>query len=150
MNVERKAQLDTALTQVMRTLLTQYHPEKVILFGSLASGEVEEWSDIDLLIIKETPLTFLQRGVEVALLCYTGVGVDFFVYTPTEFEQMIASQNFLSLTRSSLRERCYMSANLPKQWLDVADEDLIVARWFSKRGIRLMPAFCHNSASKNL
>lgn len=70
MNVERHKKLTVALERIMHTLITQYQPEKVILFGSMADGTVGEWSDIDLVIIKDTPLPFLQRLKEVALLCH--------------------------------------------------------------------------------
>ena len=77
----------------MHVLTTQYQPEKVILFGSMAEGTVSEWSDIDLVIIKETSLPFLQRLEEVALLCLAHEGVDYLVYTPGEFARMIAERN---------------------------------------------------------
>jgi predicted nucleotidyltransferase len=93
MNIERDKKLTAALERIMYVLTTQYHPEKVILFGSLAEGTVGEWSDIDLVIIKDTPLPFLQRLKEVALLCHVPVSVDFLVYTSDEFAQMIAENN---------------------------------------------------------
>lgn len=93
MNIERYKKLTVALEHIMHVLTTQYHPEKVILFGSMAEGTVGEWSDIDLVIIKDTPLPFLQRLEEVALLCFAAEGVDYLVYTPDEFAQMIAEKN---------------------------------------------------------
>ena len=93
MDAERYKKLAAALEHIMHVLTTQYQPEKVILFGSMAGGTVGEWSDIDLVIIKETPLPFLQRLKEVALLCLAPVGVDYLVYTPEEFEQMMAENN---------------------------------------------------------
>ncbi len=89
----RQQQLSRALSDILRTLTGEYLPEKVILFGSLATDDVSEWSDLDLVIVKETPKAFLQRLREVALLCRPPVGVDFLVYTPQEFAQMIADQN---------------------------------------------------------
>lgn len=93
MNAERSKKLTTALEHIMHVLITQYQPEKVILFGSLAEGTVGEWSDIDLVIIKDTSLPFLQRLEEVALLCFAPEGVDYLVYTPKEFAQMVAEKN---------------------------------------------------------
>ncbi len=93
MNIERYQKLTIALEHIMHVLTTQYQPEKVILFGSMADGTVGEWSDIDLVIIKDTPLPFLQRLEEVALLCHVPVSVDFLVYTSGEFVQMIADNN---------------------------------------------------------
>lgn len=93
MNNQRQQTLSKALDTILDILVNQYHPQKIILFGSMAGENIAEWSDIDLAIIKETPLPFLQRSREVALLCQAEVGVDFLVYTPAEFEQMIAEQN---------------------------------------------------------
>jgi predicted nucleotidyltransferase len=93
MNTERYKKLTAALEHIMHVLTTQYQPEKVILFGSLAEGTVGEWSDIDLVIIKDTSLPFLQRLKEVALLCRVSVSVDFLVYTPDEFAHMVADNN---------------------------------------------------------
>jgi predicted nucleotidyltransferase len=93
METSRQVHLNQIVKQMLTTLITQYQPEKIILFGSLATDTVTQWSDIDLVIIKETSKPFLARLKEVALLCYAPVGVDFLVYTPTEFEQMIAERN---------------------------------------------------------
>ena len=70
----------------MAVLIKECKPQRIILFGSLASGEVNETSDLDLLIIKETPLPFYERLREVALLCPLVVGADLLVYTPDEVE----------------------------------------------------------------
>jgi len=93
MNTQRETKLNKAVVHILSVLTAQYQPQKVILFGSMATDTVGEWSDIDLVIIKETSLPFLQRLREVALLCRVSVGVDFLVYTPTEFEQMITENN---------------------------------------------------------
>ncbi len=93
MNEERQAKLNQALERILLTLAAEYRPEKVILFGSMAQASVGEWSDLDLVIIKDTSKPFLQRLREVALLCRAPVGVDFLVYTPSEFDQMIAERN---------------------------------------------------------
>ena len=93
MDIQRQKKLADALNHILRVLATQYQPDRVILFGSMANTQVGEWSDLDLAIIKDTPLPFIQRSEEVALLCRANVGVDYFVYTPQEFEQMIAEKN---------------------------------------------------------
>ena len=56
----------------------------------MAGGDIHEWSDIDLVIVKDTPKRFLARLKEVALLCRSPVGVDYLVYTPQEFDQLAA------------------------------------------------------------
>jgi predicted nucleotidyltransferase len=93
MNAQRRDKLAQSLDHILGVLMERYQPQKVIVFGSMASGDVREWSDLDLVIVKETALPFLQRLKEVALLCRAPVGVDYLVYTPSEFEQMIAERN---------------------------------------------------------
>ena len=78
---ERLRRLQEALDRALQMLLQHYDPDKVILFGSAASGSVGEWSDLDLVIIKRSSLPFPARLKEVALLCDAPVGVDYLVYT---------------------------------------------------------------------
>ena len=58
----------------------------VVLFGSLARGDVREKSDIDLIVVKETDEKFLDRLDEF----YEDArwAMDILVYTPEEFEWM--------------------------------------------------------------
>ena len=93
MNEQRRLKLNRALEQILSTLVKKYRAEKIILFGSLANNNVEEWSDLDLVVIKDTKKPFFQRLKEVALLCQAPVGVDFLVYTPDEFSRMKKSRN---------------------------------------------------------
>ncbi len=92
-NMQRETELKEALEHILQTLKTKYNPIKIILFGSMATDSVKDWSDLDLVIIKNTTLPFVQRLKEVALLCLADVGVDYLVYTPEEFSQMIVEQN---------------------------------------------------------
>jgi uncharacterized protein len=73
---------------LIRTLLP-YHPQRLYLFGSWARGEEDEFSDIDLVVIKDTSTPFLDRFQEVAKLIPPAMGgVDILVYTPDEFRNM--------------------------------------------------------------
>ena len=85
----RQKKLAGALEHIVKTLTVAYEPEMIILFGSMVQDQVSEWSDLDLVIIKNTIKPFLQRLREVALLCRAPIGVDFLVYTPGEFSRMI-------------------------------------------------------------
>ena len=82
----RKALLEESARQIVSALKDKYAPEKIILFGSLASGEINETSDLDILVIKKTRKNFYDRLREVATLCDYKVGADIIVYTPQEFE----------------------------------------------------------------
>jgi len=86
---QRKELLTRELQKIVSFLIGNYQPEKIILFGSLASGEVKEESDIDLLLIKNSNKRPLERAMEVmALLGYPRIALDIFVYTPEEIEYL--------------------------------------------------------------
>jgi len=62
------------------------HPEKIYLFGSYADGKATEESDIDLLVVMDSPLTPHKRNVAVKrLFPRRSFSLDAFVYTPQEF-----------------------------------------------------------------
>ena len=68
--------------------LKPYHPVQLILFGSSARGEMDEFSDLDFVVIKATDQPLLDRLKEVALMCQVPGAIDFFVYTPEEWQRM--------------------------------------------------------------
>ena len=63
--------------------MEEYQPEKIILFGSYARGETDEYGDLDFVVIKKTGKRFLERLIEVAKLIGNDLGNgEGFVYTP--------------------------------------------------------------------
>lgn len=92
---QRRAVLEAELARYVQLLREQYAPQRILLFGSLISGEIREWSDIDLVIIKETERQFLDRTREVLQLLRPQVGVDILVYTPDEFDQLVQQRAFV-------------------------------------------------------
>ena len=91
---DRKKVLIEELKRICERLTLEYDPEKIILFGSLATDRVHQWSDIDLVIIKDTDRRFVERGLEVCRITRPEVGVNFFVFTPKEFERLQQEGNF--------------------------------------------------------
>lgn len=84
------------------TDLLPYGPEKIILFGSAARGDADEYSDLDVIVIKETDRRFVQRLVDAGALVSSPRHVDIFVYTPDELEAMIEEEN--PFIESALRD----------------------------------------------
>ena len=82
--------------------LLPYSPEKIILFGSAARGDADEYSDLDVIVIKETDRRFVQRLVDAGALVSSPRHVDIFVYTPDELEAMIEEEN--PFIESALRD----------------------------------------------
>lgn len=93
--LRRKRLLQDELERILLLLKEKYRPQKVILFGSLAEGKVDEWSDLDLLVVKKSRKRFIDRIGEVLDLCTPSVGTDFIVYTPEEFKMMVEEEPFV-------------------------------------------------------
>ncbi|MBI3443587.1 nucleotidyltransferase domain-containing protein [Candidatus Woesebacteria bacterium] len=73
--------------QLVERVITVYQPEKIIAFGTTASGYVDEQSDIDLLVVKNTEKPFWERVKDVLPL-YDGFrSFDVSVLTPYELGQ---------------------------------------------------------------
>ena len=66
--MNRPSQVEQVVQQIVRQLVEAYRPQKIILYGSLAYGTPDADSDIDLLIIKETDDTPLERRLRVRQL----------------------------------------------------------------------------------
>ena len=90
MKRERSARV---VHRMAKTLATQYHPERVILFGSRAEGAARRDSDIDLLIVKATSQPFYRRLADVRRLVSDvrrGYAFEPIVLTPTEVRKRLA------------------------------------------------------------
>jgi len=99
---ERKKILKSELNRIVNIIKREYKPDRIILFGSLANGKVHEWSDIDLLIVKDTEKRPVDRCIEICKLVHPNVGIDLFVYTPTEYEGLLEEK--FSLLMNILKE----------------------------------------------
>ena len=88
-----KKHLTKELDRIKHRLIRKYHPEKIILFGSLVSGKLHSGSDIDLAIIKKTRRRFLDRLKDALFVAQPKEGLDILVYTPEEVESMESTQN---------------------------------------------------------
>jgi uncharacterized protein len=80
------AELKAELERIIRRLKADPSVRLVLLFGSLARGDARDHSDIDLIVVKDTQMRFLDRLDEF----YDDAreAMDILVYTPQEFEEM--------------------------------------------------------------
>ena len=78
------------ILRVVERIVKQFHPEKIILFGSYAWGNPGPESDVDLVIIMETPLRPRQgrRQISKALSPHP-FPLDLIVRTPQDLERRI-------------------------------------------------------------
>ena len=85
-----RAEIEEKIKQIVGKIVKEYQPEKIILFGSWAWGEPNKDSDVDLLIVKNSQKSRMERETEVdTLLCPREVPLDFLIYTPEEIKMSI-------------------------------------------------------------
>jgi len=90
--MDRRLKIQKVLDDVVNTLISEYHPERILLFGSFVSGEADEISDIDLLIVKESQESPYRRAVRVRRLLRDPkrrTPIDLLVVTPQELAQRL-------------------------------------------------------------
>ena len=84
----KESMLDqSALDDVVRRIVEVAQPEKIILFGSAARGDLGPNSDVDLLIVKEGADALELMGDIYMNLDGVGAAVDAVVVTPDDVER---------------------------------------------------------------
>ena len=75
------------VADLVRILVENVKPEKVILFGSYAKGNPSADSDLDIAIIKDSSLPAYKRSIEIRRhLRGLKFPIDLFVFTKEEFK----------------------------------------------------------------
>lgn len=87
------------INDIVKRIVLNYNPDKIILFGSYAAGNTNEDSDLDFILIKDTDLPKQRRGFEVRKLFYRiAIPMDFKIYTSEEFNDELNNKySFLNL-----------------------------------------------------
>ena len=76
------------INEVINRIVKNINPEKIILFGSYASGNPSEESDLDILIVKEMRMPRYKRSREVKKhLRGMKIPIDVIVYTKKEIKK---------------------------------------------------------------
>jgi len=73
-----------------RQIAERFHPNQVILFGSYAYGTPTPDSDVDLLVVMETPLRNVEQAVEIRKAVDFPFPVDVLVRTPQHLAERVA------------------------------------------------------------
>lgn len=93
-SANRRRVLQRELKRWLPLLIENLKPEQILLFGSLTDKQLGEWSDIDLVIVHQTNLSFYRRIKQALQLIHPKVGVDLLIYTPAEFSSLSRERRF--------------------------------------------------------
>lgn len=77
--------------------LSHLNVERISLFGSYATGRIDLFTDLDILVIMDTDKPFLERTKEIYSLLALPVDADILCYTPEEFDRMRQSSFFTKI-----------------------------------------------------
>ena len=78
------------INENIKRVVDNYHPDKIILFGSYSNGQPDEDSDLDLIIIKNTDLPKQRRGRNIRKYLFGSfIPMDLKIYTPMEYDNDI-------------------------------------------------------------
>ena len=75
-------------------LVAEFHPDKIILFGSHAHGIPREDSDVDLLVVLPFRGKGMQKAVEIRNRVRAGFPLDLIVRTPEQIRRRLALNDF--------------------------------------------------------
>jgi predicted nucleotidyltransferase len=74
---------------VVQQISEKFHPLKIILFGSYAYGEPRPESDVDLLVITDSPMKESELSFQIRKNIEYNFGIDFIVKTPENLKRRI-------------------------------------------------------------
>jgi HEPN domain-containing protein/predicted nucleotidyltransferase len=132
---QRASRLKGELERIRSLLAAQPTVQQVIVFGSTATGQTHEWSDLDVMVIEESEAPFVERGLRLARLVRPQVGTQFLVYTPEEM-QALAHRPFVQVEMLGKGKVLPMHPYLDAQrWLTFAEQDLRMAELALDAGI---------------
>ena len=81
-------EIENILEEIKHRVVSRFHPQRIILFGSYAGGSPGPDSDLDLLVVMEVKGSTRQKANEIDLLMADRlIPMDFIVLTPEQYEQ---------------------------------------------------------------
>jgi predicted nucleotidyltransferase len=86
---ERERIPQAAIDEVVRQIAEKFHPQKIILFGSYARGNPRPESDVDMLVVMDTPLKEVEQAIEICQQIEYRFGLDLIVRTPERLQERL-------------------------------------------------------------
>lgn len=86
---KRKRIPQKAIDHVVEQIVERFKPQKIILFGSYARGNPRPESDVDILVVMDTPRKDVQQAIQICQQIEYRFGLDLIVHTPRYLEERI-------------------------------------------------------------
>lgn len=72
----------------------EFRPERIVLFGSYAKGNADDYSDLDVLVILRHAGSGIRKAAEILLRVDPHIAIDLIVRSPEEIEARLKSNDF--------------------------------------------------------
>ncbi len=92
-DIERSGEIFGKIEDYGRGVVKRLNPYLVILFGSFATGDINEGSDIDILVVADFKEGFLDRIKGLMDINTFKIPIEPIGYTPNEFKEMMEKKN---------------------------------------------------------
>jgi len=92
-DIERSGEVSKKIDDYVGEVVRKLSPDLIILFGSFATGDINEGSDIDILVVADFKEDFLDRIRTLMDLNTFKIPVEPVGYTPEEFNEMKNRKN---------------------------------------------------------
>ena len=86
---KRKRIPQEAIDEVVRQITEKFHPQKIILFGSYARGRPRPESDVDLLVVMDTPMREVEQAIQICQQIDYRFGLDLIVRKPQRLTERL-------------------------------------------------------------
>jgi len=92
-NIERSGEVFRKINDYTNEVVKRLRPHLIILFGSFATGDINEGSDIDILVVADFKENFLDRIRTLMDMNTFKIPIEPVGYTPEEFQEMKEKKN---------------------------------------------------------
>ena len=76
------------IDEIVEKIVDGCNPKAIVLFGSIPKGTSTEDSDIDLMVVLDTDLSYYERTLAVRKsIGVTSIPIDVLAFTPKEVEE---------------------------------------------------------------
>jgi len=92
-NIERNGEIFKKIEAYVQEVVENLNPYLVILFGSFATNNINEGSDVDIMVVADFQEDFLDRITKLMDINKFGIPVEPVGYTLEEFMEMKRRKN---------------------------------------------------------
>jgi predicted nucleotidyltransferase len=102
---------EEVIRELVAQIASEFQPKRIILFGSYAYGNPRPESDVDLLVIMDTPLSEIEQALQIRRKIKPRFGVDLLVYKPARLEDRVRLGDWFLREITERGSIVYESAN---------------------------------------